>query len=46
MPVQFLTDEQRTNYGRYVTEPTAMDIARYFYLDDENHQHIAGKRGN
>lgn len=45
MPVQFLTDEQRTNYGKYVTEPTAMDIARYFYLDDDDHQHLAGKRG-
>lgn len=46
MPVQFLTNEQRTNYGKYVAEPTVMDLSRYFYLDDDDHQHISEKRGS
>ena len=45
MPVQFLTAEQRASYGHYVVDPSPTDLARYFHLDDADHQKLSRKRG-
>lgn len=44
MPVQFLSNAQRENYGQYSHTPSSQDLSRYFHLDDTDHQLIATKR--
>jgi hypothetical protein len=46
MSIQFLSEEQQQGYGRYVGEPTSLQLARYFHLDDTALKIVKQRRGD
>ena len=46
MSIRFLNEEQQLSYGRYVGEPTPVQLARYFHLDDTAQSLVKKRRGN
>jgi len=46
MPVDFLNEEQKSQYGKFCCEPNEAQLARYFHLDEADLELILDKRGN
>lgn len=45
MSFQYLSEDQRTRYRRFLTDPSPADLERFFYLDAVALAEVAKKRG-
>lgn len=46
MNLDFLTAEQKAQYGKFSCEPDELQLARYFHLDEADLEFISGRRGD
>lgn len=46
MNLDFLTEEQKSQYGKFSGEPDELQLARYFHLDETDLEFISNRRGD
>jgi TnpA family transposase len=46
MNLDFLTAEQKSQYGKFSGEPNELQLARYFHLDEADLEFISNRRGD